>query len=79
MSAFESTTGTVTSFNEDRGYGTVKDQTGSELPFHCTSIADGSRTIGIGQEVQFEVVPGRGGRWEAANLRSVGPWAHPSP
>ncbi len=71
MSAFESTTGTVTKFSEDRGYGTVKDKAGSELPFHCTSILDGSRTIEVGQEVEFQVVPGRGGRWEAKDLRSI--------
>jgi cold shock CspA family protein len=38
------------------------------LPFHCTSIADGSRTIAVGQHVRFTVVPGRLGRWEATRL-----------
>jgi cold shock CspA family protein len=71
MSAFESTTGTVSSFDEYKGYGTVKDAHGSELPFHCTAIAGGSRTIDVGQKVEFTVVPGRGGRWEAKDLRPV--------
>ena len=69
MSAFERTQGTVASFNEERGWGTVTDPTGSILPFHCTAIADGSRVIAVGQAVEFDVVPGRAGRWEASNLR----------
>ncbi len=73
MSAFESGRGTVDSFNEENGWGTVNDLQGSVLPFHCTGIADGSRTIPVGQEVEFRVVPGRGGRWEATDVRPIGP------
>lgn len=71
MSAFQVMTGTVSSFDEYKGYGTVTDTHGSELPFHCTAIADGSRVIEVGRRVEFEVVPGRGGRWEAKGLRPV--------
>ncbi len=42
---------------------------GDQHFFHCTAIADGSRTIEIGARVRFAVVPGRLGRWEAADLR----------
>ena len=37
-------------------------------PFHCTAIADGTRTIALETRVEFEVVPGRLGRWEAAAI-----------
>jgi cold shock CspA family protein len=62
--------GTVTEFDDHRGYGTVRaEDDGTELFFHCTAIADGTRTIGVGVEVEYDVVPGRLGRWEAAALR----------
>lgn len=65
-------TGTVRSFDPDRGLGEVVDVDGRVLPFHCTEIADGSRSIPIGATVAFEVVAGRQGRWEAADLHPVG-------
>ena len=37
-------------------------------PFHCTRIADGSRTIAVKTAVEFELVPGQLGRWEAADI-----------
>lgn len=68
--AFEPGTGVVSSFDEPRGLGTVKSSTGEELPFHCTAIVDGTRTISVGERVRFQVVPGRLGRWEAARLET---------
>ena len=62
-------TGTVSEFDEAKGYGTVRTDDGRELFFHCTQIADGTRTISIGLAVAFEVVPGRAGRWEATGIR----------
>jgi cold shock CspA family protein len=67
----ERDTGTVTAFDGSAGYGTITDGTGAEWFFHCTAIADGSRTIDEGATVAFEVVPGRLGRWEAADIRQV--------
>ncbi|HWE55370.1 MAG TPA: cold shock domain-containing protein [Acidimicrobiales bacterium] len=61
-------TGVVSSFDEQVGLGVVSAPAG-EYPFHCTQIADGSRTIRPGQAVEFEVLPGRLGRWEAGRLR----------
>lgn len=61
--------GQVVAFDEHRGYGTVRDETGVEYSFHCTQIADGSRTIAVGASVSFAVVPGLLGRWEASALR----------
>ena len=62
-------TGVVTSFDEPAGIGTVTAEGGDEHFFHCTAIADGTRTIAVGAEVAFDVVPGRLGRWEATDLR----------
>ena len=61
--------GTVAEFDEQRGTGTVEDGEGRQLFFHCTAIADGSRTIAAGARVTYVVVPGGLGRWEAADLR----------
>ena len=65
--------GEVVEFDEDAGYGTVRAASGDEHFFHCTAIADGSRTIDVGAAVDFVVVPGRLGRWEAAELSPAGP------
>ncbi|MCX7621958.1 MAG: cold shock domain-containing protein [Acidimicrobiales bacterium] len=61
--------GSVLEFDEAKGFGTVKSEEGQEYFFHCTAIADGSRTIEPGTDVVFEVVAGRRGRWEATLLR----------
>jgi len=61
--------GVVVSFDDHKGYGTVRSaEDGTELFFHCTAIADGTRTIEVGAEVEYDVVAGHLGRWEAANL-----------
>ncbi len=62
------THGVVRRFDEDAGHGTVTSDAGDELFFHCTAIADGSRTIQVGRRVTFAVEAGRLGRWEAADL-----------
>jgi hypothetical protein len=41
---------------------------GRVRPFHCTAIADGTRTIPVGVAVSYTVVPGRSGRWEAVQV-----------
>jgi CspA family cold shock protein len=68
-------TGVVTAFDEPAGFGTVTAEGGAEHFFHCTAIADGSRTIEVGAAVEFEVVAGRQGRWEATDLRPATPTA----
>lgn len=60
--------GTVTAFDEARGLGEVTADDGTVHPFHCTAIADRTRTIETGTAVQFEVVAGPMGRWEATAL-----------
>jgi cold shock CspA family protein len=66
--------GTVAEFDEAGGYGSVTSDPSGHQPggrwfFHCTAIVDGTRTIAAGAEVQFEVAPGRMGRFEARDLR----------
>ena len=63
--------GTVTAFDDPRGLGEVTAADGTTYPFHCTAVADGSRTIEVGASVRFEVVAGRMGRWEATALATV--------
>ncbi|HEX6312963.1 MAG TPA: cold-shock protein [Acidimicrobiia bacterium] len=59
--------GQVTAFDPHRGRGEIESR-GDRFPFHCTEIADGSRTIDVGTAVDFEVVAGPLGRWEAAAI-----------
>ena len=61
-------TGSVTTFDEHRGLGEIAADDGTVLPFHCTEIADGTRTIAVGTLVRFDVVAGRLGRWEAGGV-----------
>jgi CspA family cold shock protein len=60
--------GTVIAFDEHRGIGEVRADDGASYSFHCTEIADGTRTIALGAVVEFAVVPGHLGRWEAAAI-----------
>jgi CspA family cold shock protein len=59
--------GEVIEFDDAAGFGTVRTSSG-EFFFHCTAIADGTRTIVPGAKVSFEVVAGRRGQWEAAAI-----------
>ncbi len=60
--------GVVSSFDESAGLGSISGTDGTEHPFHCIEIADGSRTIDRGTEVSFDLLA-KFGRWEAANIR----------
>jgi cold shock CspA family protein len=57
--------GTVIAFDEPRGLGVIEGDDGERYPFHCTRIADGTRTIPTGARVEFSVMAGPAGRWEA--------------
>ena len=63
-------TGTVTGFSDDRGLGTVTGSDGRPYPFHVIEIADGSRTIDVGQPVVFRPLA-RFGAFEAGDIRKV--------
>lgn len=60
--------GRVTEFDESRGLGAIAAEDGTAYPFHCTQIADGTRTVEVGTEVTYDVRPGPMGRWEATEI-----------
>jgi len=62
--------GRVRTFDERRGLGEIESD-GTTLPFHSTAIADGRRRISPGTPVEFDVVAGLPGRWEAATIERV--------
>lgn len=59
--------GSVSEFDEASGLGVVVSDSGNLIPFHCISIADGTRTITRGTRVRF-VTAFRTKRVEAINL-----------
>lgn len=61
--------GRIVAFGEHRGLGHVEAADGTRYPFHCTAIADGTRTIPVGIDVEFEVVTGPVGEPEADAVR----------
>jgi len=65
--AFTTRRGRVASFDDHVGAGTIAEGART-WSFHCTSIADGSRTIEAGSDVDFDVRPGPVGL-EAFRLR----------
>ncbi len=62
--------GVVEQFDAATGLGDIVGADGRTYPFHSTVIADGTRSIAVGTEVEFVVVPGHLGRWEAAAVSS---------
>lgn len=67
--------GLVVDFDEGVGLGQIEAEeaagAGGRYRFHCTQIVDGSRVVAPGTRVSFRVVAGRGGQWEAADIRPV--------
>jgi cold shock CspA family protein len=63
--------GRVRTFDEHRGLGEIEGDDGALYPFHCTRVADGTRSIPVGATVTFDVAPGPLGRWEAAAITRV--------
>lgn len=64
-------TGVVAHFDDNAGLGTVRSDSGDDVAFHCTAIADGSRTIDEGTAVAFTLVTGHHGRFEAGVVTPV--------
>lgn len=60
--------GTVVEFDARRGLGAVERADGARFMFHCTQIADGTRTVPVGAAVTYRIVPGALGRWEAGEI-----------
>jgi len=66
----------VATFDDPMGVGQLDLGDGRVVPFHCTAIADGSRTIVAGTPVAFSLVTAHHGRVEAT---AIVPLVTPSP
>jgi cold shock CspA family protein len=62
--------GTVTEFDPGKGLGTVTADDGRPFLFHVIEIADGTRTIDVGQTVSFQPLA-KFGQHQAGQLRKV--------
>ena len=64
-------TGTVKFFSSEKGYGFISREDGEDVFVHSSNIeGDGYRNLEQGQEVEFEIGPGRKGD-EALNVRAL--------
>ena len=64
-------TGTVKFFNAEKGYGFISRDDGDDVFVHFSNIqAAGYRSLDAGQQVEFDVAPGRKGD-EAQNVRMI--------
>ena len=65
------TQGTVKWFNEAKGFGFIKQESGEDVFVHFSAIqSDGFKTLADGDKVEFEVTQGPKGP-AAANVRKV--------
>jgi len=64
--------GSVKWFNEAKGFGFIRDDSGEDIFVHFSAITGaGFRTLQEGERVEFEVVPGAKGR-QAVNVTRAG-------
>lgn len=64
-------TGTVKFFNAEKGFGFISREGQDDVFVHFSNIqGDGYKTLDEGQQVEFDVAPGRKGE-EAQNVRPI--------
>ena len=64
-------TGTVKFFNAQKGYGFISREGGADVFVHSSNIeGKGYRSLEEGQQVEFEIGPGRKGD-EALNVKAI--------
>jgi cold shock CspA family protein len=61
--------GRIATFDDSVGRGRIEARGGLQFPFHCTAIADGTRTIAPDTAVKFRLVPGPLGALEAVAIK----------
>ena len=65
-------TGTVRSFVDNKGFGFIQGDDGSDVFVHYTNImGDGFKKLQPGQKVKFDVRAGRDGKQEACNVTNA--------
>ena len=66
--------GKVKWFDVKKGYGYIEDQNGNDFFAHFTGITEGRTYVGLkdGDEVTFDVVPGKKGE-QAGNIHLTSP------
>ena len=64
-------TGQVKFFNAEKGFGFISREGGDDIFVHYSQIqTDGYKTLDEGDNVEFDVAPGRKGM-EAQNVRTI--------
>ena len=64
-------TGTVKVFNAEKGFGFISREGADDVFVHFSNIVgEGYKTLDEGQQVEFDVAPGRKGE-EAKNVRAL--------
>lgn len=63
--------GRIVHFDDVVGRGEIEARGGLRFPFHCTAIADGSRTIAPDTAVTFLLAPGPLGALEATKVTTA--------
>ncbi len=64
--------GTVKWFNDKKGYGFITPEEGNDVFVHHSAIqGTGFKTLGEGEEVEFEITEGPKGQ-QAANVTKIG-------
>jgi cold shock protein len=64
-------TGTVKFFNAEKGFGFISREQGDDVFVHYSNIqGHGYKSLDEGQQVEFDVAPGRKGE-EAQNVRVI--------
>jgi CspA family cold shock protein len=71
MNERKMTTGTVKFFNAEKGFGFISREGADDVFVHYSNIqGDGYKSLDEGQNVEFDVAPGRKGE-EAQNVRVI--------
>lgn len=64
--------GTVKWFNSEKGYGFITAASGEDVFVHFSAInGEGFKTLEEGQSVSFDVVEGKNGKQQAANVTKL--------